>query len=60
DAGNVWGVNSSANGGIRASSGFGLSWLSPAGPLRLSVGNTLKREPSDRTERIQFQIGTGF
>ena len=60
DAGNVWGVNSSANGGIRASSGFGLSWLSPAGPLRLSVGNTLKREPTDRTERIQFQIGTGF
>ena len=60
DAGNVWGINSAANGGMRASSGFGLSWLSPAGPLRLSVGNTLKREPNDRTERIQFQIGTGF
>jgi len=60
DAGNVWGADGRANGGVRASSGFGLSWLSPAGPLRLSVGNTLKREPNDRTERIQFQIGTGF
>ena len=60
DAGNVWGASSSANGSVRASSGVGLSWLSPAGPLKLSIGNALKREPKDRTERIQFQIVTGF
>jgi len=40
--------------------GFGLSWLSPVGPLKLSVGNAIKKEDFDRTQRVQFNIGTGF
>jgi outer membrane protein insertion porin family len=45
---------------LRVSAGFGLNWLSPLGPLKLSMGWPLRREPGDRTQRFQFQIGTGF
>ena len=60
DMGNVWGEGASDNGSIRASAGIGLSWLSPVGPLKLSMGNAFKKETTDRTQRLQFQIGTGF
>jgi outer membrane protein insertion porin family len=45
---------------LRASAGFGLNWLSPLGPLKLSVGYPINRQPEDRLQRFQFQIGTGF
>jgi outer membrane protein insertion porin family len=45
---------------LRASAGFGLNWLSPIGPLKLSVGVPVRSLPDDRLQRFQFQIGTGF
>jgi outer membrane protein insertion porin family len=59
DMGNVWG-EVGTNGGLRASAGVGLSWLSPVGPLKLSMGNAIRKETGDKTQRLQFQIGTGF
>jgi outer membrane protein insertion porin family len=68
DAGNVWGPTeklswSALQNGplmIRASAGFGLSWVSPMGPLRLSYGTPLRSYRTDRIEKFQFQIGTAF
>jgi outer membrane protein insertion porin family len=60
DMGNVWGDGIGQDGSIRASAGVGLSWVSPVGPLKLSLGNAFRKEDSDRTQRLQFQIGTGF
>lgn len=45
---------------LRASAGLGLNWFSPIGPLKLSMGFPIRKEPTDRTQRFQFQIGTGF
>jgi outer membrane protein insertion porin family len=45
---------------LRYSAGLGLNWLSPLGPLKLSVGYPINKQPGDRTQRFQFQIGTGF
>jgi outer membrane protein insertion porin family len=45
---------------LRVSAGVGLNWLSPLGPLKLSMGYPLDRRPEDRLQRFQFQIGTGF
>ncbi|HET9642660.1 MAG TPA: outer membrane protein assembly factor BamA [Burkholderiaceae bacterium] len=61
DVGNVWGENEkiSANS-LRASTGLGLSWISPVGPLQLSFGRPFKYLSTDRIQRIQFQIGTAF
>ncbi len=61
DAGNVWSEGvTPAPGDLRYSAGLGISWVSPIGPLKLSIANPLGSEPGDRTERFQFQIGTGF
>jgi outer membrane protein insertion porin family len=59
DVGNVYSETIDF-GDVRASAGFGLNWLSPLGPLKLSFGYPLQRRPEDRVQRFQFQIGTGF
>jgi len=34
--------------------------VSPVGPLKLSYGTPLRKQPTDRIQRLQFQIGTAF
>lgn len=61
DAGNVWREGEKiTTASLRASAGLGLSWISPVGPLKLSWGSPLKKQPTDRIQRFQFQIGTAF
>ena len=61
DAGNVWGeFESVTTQSLRASSGVGLSWISPVGPLKLSWGAPIRKQHGDRIQRLQFQIGTAF
>jgi outer membrane protein insertion porin family len=61
DAGNVWGEFESVTAqSLRASAGIGLSWISPVGPLKLSWGAPIRKQPGDRIQRLQFQIGTAF
>jgi outer membrane protein insertion porin family len=61
DAGNVWGENQKVTlDSLRASAGVGLSWVSPVGPLKLSYGTPIRKQPGDRIQRLQFQIGTAF
>ncbi|UXH80953.1 outer membrane protein assembly factor BamA [Roseateles amylovorans] len=61
DIGNVWGTDEKLQfKDTRASAGVGISWLSPMGPLRLSYGSPVRKKPTDRIERFQFQIGTAF
>jgi outer membrane protein insertion porin family len=45
---------------LRSSIGFGISWISPVGPLKLSIAYPTKKDPTDRLQRFQFQVGTGF
>jgi len=45
---------------LRYSTGLGISWISPVGPLKLSLGYPINPKPFDRTQRFQFQLGTGF
>jgi outer membrane protein insertion porin family len=45
---------------LRQAVGFGLSWVSPVGPLRISYGKPLNPQSGDRIQRMQFQIGTAF
>ena len=61
DAGNVWGENEALRlNSLRSSYGVGLSWVSPVGPLKLSYGSPIHKRPTDRIQRLQFQIGTAF
>jgi outer membrane protein insertion porin family len=62
DVGNIAGpdaVNENANS-LRASTGVGISWISPVGPLRLAIARPLKKFDGDKIQNMQFQIGTSF
>ncbi len=64
DVGNV--ANSEVAGSpglfsdLRASVGIGLSWISPVGPLRFAIASPIRKQPQDKIQRFQFQIGTSF
>jgi outer membrane protein insertion porin family len=45
---------------LRYSTGLALQWLSPFGPLRLSIAHPLNRKAGDEAQRLQFTFGTGF
>ena len=66
DAGNVYADSSasykatSEDKSIRASAGIGLRWLSPIGPLSLSYGHPFRKQPGDKLQKFQFQMGTTF
>ncbi|MEC5212546.1 outer membrane protein insertion porin family [Polaromonas sp. CG_9.5] len=62
DAGNVFENSYKLSGtdGLRASTGIGISWISPVGPLRIAYALPLRKQDGDKIERLQFQIGTSF
>jgi len=61
DAGNVWREDQPIEfDTMRASAGFGVSWISPVGPLKLSYGTPLRSFKGDKIQRFQFQVGTAF
>ena len=61
DVGNVYAENQPVRfNDMRASVGFGLSWLSPIGPLRLAAAQPIRKFAGDKIQRLQFQIGTSF
>ncbi|MFM0739322.1 outer membrane protein assembly factor BamA [Paraburkholderia xenovorans] len=62
DGGNVWGSegNSTGANGLRYSYGAGLEWISPIGPLKLSLGFPIVKHAGDDYQKFQFQIGTSF
>jgi outer membrane protein insertion porin family len=61
DAGNVYSTNSSYSlSELRYSTGAGISWYSPFGPLKLVYAKALNSKVGDNTETIQFQLGSQF
>ena len=65
DAGSLWKVeNSSPNindsTNIRLSAGFGISWASPFGPIRVDLAQAILKDKYDKTQIFQFNFGTKF
>lgn len=62
DVGSVSGPGASnANASsLRSSTGVGISWISPVGPLRLAIAKPIKKFDGDKIQTMQFQIGTSF
>ncbi len=44
-------------GSMRAATGFGISWDSPFGPIRIDFTETLLSERFDETETVNFRFG---
>jgi outer membrane protein insertion porin family len=47
-------------GDLRYSTGVGIGWSSPFGPLKLIYAKPLNNQVGDRTQTIQFQLGQQF
>ncbi|WP_299183081.1 outer membrane protein assembly factor BamA [uncultured Neptuniibacter sp.] len=45
---------------LRFSAGFGLSWLTPIGPLSIALATPLNDKATDDTEVFQFALGQTF
>lgn len=70
DAGNVYttqgnrafGGQSAGSGPVRFSTGVEADWLSPFGPVKLSLARALNRQqhPSDQLEAFQFDMSSNF
>jgi len=61
DVGQVWGDGEKISlGDLRASVGLAVTWSSFMGPLKFSFANPIKKDSSDKIQRLQFQMGTSF
>jgi outer membrane protein insertion porin family len=57
DVGNAWGEDESYFSEMRYSTGLGVRWFSPLGPLRLEWGYNL--DPKEQEDRSQFEFSIG-
>jgi len=61
DAGSVWGVaETGLTDNLRYTTGLAVIWVSPMGPLKVSIGMPLNEKPGDRLQAFQFTLGTLF
>ncbi len=65
DFGNVWGTdyrssNFDDSNFLRVSTGAGIEWFTPVGPLNLTFSHALQKKDTDEFEGFQFNIGTTF
>ena len=61
DLGGIFGDNQKISfSDMRASTGVGVSWISPVGPLRISYAIPVRKQAGDRIQKMQFQIGSSF
>ena len=61
DGGDVWGPDDKLSAAdVRVTTGLAVTWDSPVGPLRFSLGVPIRSRPDDKIERFQFQLGRIF
>ncbi|MEQ6290451.1 outer membrane protein assembly factor BamA [Vogesella sp. GCM10023246] len=63
DAGTVWDdkdTSVTATDALRYSTGVGLAWLSPIGPMKFSYAFPLGKKEGDDVQRFQFLLGQTF
>lgn len=62
DGGAIYGSGGQIPGtvGMRYSTGLGLTWFSPAGPIKLSWAKPLNQQAQDKIQNLQFTLGSMF
>jgi outer membrane protein insertion porin family len=68
DVGSLWGVQQSTYNTtsvltsqlMRVSSGLGIQWVSPFGPIRVDYSWPIQYEPWDKQQNVRFSFGTRF
>jgi len=67
DMGTVWGKENLTQASskfsvsnMRVSTGFGIEWISPVGPLTLTWARALRKQPDDLLRSFEFGLGQSF
>ncbi|MBI2285957.1 MAG: outer membrane protein assembly factor BamA [Nitrosomonadales bacterium] len=61
DAGAVYGSGDlPGSAGMRYSAGAAFTWLSPVGPIKFSYAIPLNKQPMDKLQKFQFNLGSMF
>lgn len=65
DFGSLWDLDETGtdivdNNSLRAAGGFGISWRSPMGPVRVDLAAPYLSEDFDKEENFRFSFGTRF
>jgi len=60
DGGTVFNKFGDLNNFMRYSAGLALTWVSPMGPLKVSIAQPLNDQPGDNLQRFQFMFGQQF
>jgi outer membrane protein insertion porin family len=61
DTGYVWSTGAKMRlSDLRYSMGISGVWVTPFGPIKVSIAQPLKKKSDDQVERFQFQMGTSF
>ena len=61
DTGNVWiKVKDMNPGNLKYTTGLGLRYDTPVGPLRVDYGVKLNKEPGESVGEIHFSVGQAF
>ncbi|VAX28516.1 hypothetical protein MNBD_NITROSPIRAE03-552, partial [hydrothermal vent metagenome] len=60
DLGRAYGSSESFGSDLRYTTGAGIRWVSPIGPIRIEYGYNLARRNDESTGRVEFAFGSFF
>ncbi|MGD0281321.1 MAG: outer membrane protein assembly factor BamA [Dissulfurispiraceae bacterium] len=60
DAGRAYGANETFGSNLTYTTGFGIRWISPMGPIRVEWGYNLDKKPGEASSKIGFTFGSSF
>ncbi len=60
DAGNVWKLAENIDGELKYTTGVGLRYKTPVGPVRIDYGHKINREEGESSGELHFSFGQAF
>ncbi|GER93310.1 outer membrane protein assembly factor BamA [hot springs metagenome] len=60
DAGRAYATGETIGSDLRYTSGAGIRWISPIGPIRIEWGYNLDKRPGESSSKVEFTFGSFF
>ncbi len=60
DSGRAWGSGEAWGSDLRYTTGTGIRWISPVGPIRIEWGHVLNKKPGESGSKVEFTFGSFF
>lgn len=60
DAGRAYDTSETLGSDLRYTTGAGIRWISPIGPIRIEWGYNLNKKPGEASSKVEFTFGSFF